>query len=232
MPNGSWQRKELPGPPFFEVRWASFRVYRTTLLLSDVAPPEILDNYGKMVRSQPFCTTALGLPFATLTSGCVPSNSVTSPLSRGTVFAVAVAEKSGMKTCTGPPSSTSLASSRLLLQWKMTLRSLLWSAAVEPPQGQGPGKAHATHASCPQKSQGSSASVYSRKGKFCDETNSTAGCPRSTSECPGLHAGKVCKVVDHGMQGCSSPGSGTPPPPPPPTGQKKRDKAKGQKEQD
>ena len=32
-----------------------------------------------------------------------------------------------------------------------------------------------------------------------------------------VHACKVCKALGHGLQNCSSPGSGTPPPPPPPT---------------
>ena len=54
MRDDSWQRKELPGPPSFVFWWASFRVCRTTLLLLDVAPPEILDNRGEMVRSQSF----------------------------------------------------------------------------------------------------------------------------------------------------------------------------------
>ena len=54
MPDGSRQRKELPGPPSFVCWWASFGVYRTTLLLLDVAPPEILDNFGGMVWSLSF----------------------------------------------------------------------------------------------------------------------------------------------------------------------------------
>ena len=33
LPDGSWQRKELPGPPSFDHWWASFRVLRTTFLL-------------------------------------------------------------------------------------------------------------------------------------------------------------------------------------------------------
>ena len=50
MPDGSWQRKELPGPHSFEFWWASFRVYRAIFLLLDAAPPEVLDNYGEMLR--------------------------------------------------------------------------------------------------------------------------------------------------------------------------------------
>ena len=52
MPDGSWQRKELPGPPIFEYWWAYFKIYCTTLLLLDAALPEILDNCGEMVKSQ------------------------------------------------------------------------------------------------------------------------------------------------------------------------------------
>ena len=51
MPDGSWLRKELPGPPSFDNWWASFGVYRTTLLLLEVTPG-ILDNFGEMVRGQ------------------------------------------------------------------------------------------------------------------------------------------------------------------------------------
>ena len=50
QPDGSWQKKELPGPPSFELWWQSWRVYRTTLLLVDAADPEHLDNYGEYIR--------------------------------------------------------------------------------------------------------------------------------------------------------------------------------------
>jgi hypothetical protein len=50
QPDGTWHRKELPGPPSFDHWWASFRVLRTIFLLLDIAPPELLDNYGEMLR--------------------------------------------------------------------------------------------------------------------------------------------------------------------------------------
>ena len=50
QPDGTWHRRELPGPPTFEHWWSSFRVLRTAYLLLDVAAPEILDNYGEMLR--------------------------------------------------------------------------------------------------------------------------------------------------------------------------------------
>jgi len=50
LPDGSWQRKELPGPHTFDHWWASFRVLRTTFLLLGTADTELLDNYGEMVR--------------------------------------------------------------------------------------------------------------------------------------------------------------------------------------
>jgi hypothetical protein len=50
QPDGTWHRKELPGPPSFEHWWSSFRVLRTIFLLLDIAPPELLDNYGEMLR--------------------------------------------------------------------------------------------------------------------------------------------------------------------------------------
>ena len=51
QPDGTWLRKELSGPPSFDHWWASFRVLRTVFLLLDIAPPELLDNYGELVRS-------------------------------------------------------------------------------------------------------------------------------------------------------------------------------------
>jgi len=50
LPDGSWQQRELPGPPTLEQWWASFRVLRTTYLLLGTVATEILGNYGEMVR--------------------------------------------------------------------------------------------------------------------------------------------------------------------------------------
>ena len=50
LPDGSWQRRELQGPPSFEHWWASFRVLRTTYLLLDAVATETLDNYGELIR--------------------------------------------------------------------------------------------------------------------------------------------------------------------------------------
>ena len=50
MPDGSWQKRELPGPPTFEHWWASFCVFRVALLLLKAVPPELLDNYADMVK--------------------------------------------------------------------------------------------------------------------------------------------------------------------------------------
>ena len=49
-PDGTWHRRELPGPPSFDHWWASFRVLRTAFLLMDLVEPETIDNYGEMVR--------------------------------------------------------------------------------------------------------------------------------------------------------------------------------------
>ena len=51
LPDGSWQRRELPGPPDFEHWWACYRVLRVIYLLLDIASPEVLDNYGELIRS-------------------------------------------------------------------------------------------------------------------------------------------------------------------------------------
>ena len=50
QPDGSWTRRELPGPPGFDQWWASFRVLKVIYLMLEVAAPEILDNYGEMLR--------------------------------------------------------------------------------------------------------------------------------------------------------------------------------------
>ena len=50
LPNGTWLRRDLPGPPTFEHWWSSFRVLRTTFLLLDAVDTELLDNYGELVR--------------------------------------------------------------------------------------------------------------------------------------------------------------------------------------
>ena len=49
-PDRTWQRRELPGPPSFEAWWASWRVFRTAMLLLRAADAELLDNYAEMVR--------------------------------------------------------------------------------------------------------------------------------------------------------------------------------------
>ena len=50
LPNGTWLRRELPGPPTLEYWWSSFRVLRTTFLLLGTVDTELLDNYGELVR--------------------------------------------------------------------------------------------------------------------------------------------------------------------------------------
>jgi hypothetical protein len=51
LPDGTWQKREMPGPPSFEVWWQSWRVLRTTLLLLNAADPEHLDNYAEHLRA-------------------------------------------------------------------------------------------------------------------------------------------------------------------------------------
>ena len=51
QPDGTWKRQELPGPPNFDYWWASYKVLRCIFLLLDVASPEMLDNYGELIRS-------------------------------------------------------------------------------------------------------------------------------------------------------------------------------------
>ena len=42
--------KELPGPPSYEAWWASFKPYRTALVMFDIADTEHLDNYAEFIK--------------------------------------------------------------------------------------------------------------------------------------------------------------------------------------
>ena len=50
LPDGSWQRRELPGPPNYAAWYSSWRVLRTALLLLDIASAEVFDQYADRVR--------------------------------------------------------------------------------------------------------------------------------------------------------------------------------------
>ena len=50
LPDGGWQRRELPGPSSFSQWWSAWRVLRTSLLLLEKVTPEILDRYGDTFR--------------------------------------------------------------------------------------------------------------------------------------------------------------------------------------
>lgn len=50
LPDGTRQRRELPGPPSYSAWCASWRVFRATLLLLDVASTDVLDQYADHVR--------------------------------------------------------------------------------------------------------------------------------------------------------------------------------------
>ena len=50
LPDGAWVRKELPGPPDLSAWWNSWRVLRTALLLLQQVSPEVLDQYGDLIR--------------------------------------------------------------------------------------------------------------------------------------------------------------------------------------
>ena len=49
-PDGSFKKVELPGPPDFEHWWRCWRVFRTTMLLLELAEPEHLDVYAESIR--------------------------------------------------------------------------------------------------------------------------------------------------------------------------------------
>eukprot|EP00435_Cladocopium_sp_Y103_P023871 s672_g5.t2 len=47
---GEWSKKELPGPSSYHSWYQSWRVYRTAMLLLEVADPERLDSYAETIR--------------------------------------------------------------------------------------------------------------------------------------------------------------------------------------
>ena len=75
---------------------------------------------------------------------------------------------------------------------KVALRNLLWIvASLELAWERRPWIAHAAPASTHGSPRSFRDPPFLRKGrKVCSEFNTTASCPRSTSDCPGLHAGK------------------------------------------
>jgi hypothetical protein len=48
--DGSYQRRELPGPPGFTAWWSSWRVFRSAMLLLELISMEVLDSYGELIR--------------------------------------------------------------------------------------------------------------------------------------------------------------------------------------
>ena len=50
LPDGTWQRQELPGPPNLSAWWASWRVFKTAMLLLEAVTPEVLEQYGDHIR--------------------------------------------------------------------------------------------------------------------------------------------------------------------------------------
>ena len=139
------------------------------------------------------CTTTLGSSFATLTCGCVPSS--------WSVCVGGVTHPSGPQAARrnydpAKPWITVFAMAVADKEW--------WNENLHRPASRQSRKQ-------PRKSQEPSRSVFSCKGRqFCDDLPPRR--LRSASECPDLHACKVCKGLDHGMQIDSSPGSCTPPP--------------------
>ena len=128
-------------------------------------------------------------------------------LSRGRLFAMAVANKEWWnENLQRPPSSTLLATRRRPQLLKMVYCTTCSGAQRRPNCLE-----ERDLGSLTRLMQASGKSKDSHKGrKFCDEFNSTAGCPQSTSECPDL-----CKALR-----LSLPGALVPPPPLPPTGKR------------
>ena len=206
MPDGFWSRQELPAPPSFQCWVGLFQGpphYALAVGRGSSCGPAQLRRHDqepvilvrrRLVRRSPRrradafrAVRAVAPTGITQPSGPPPARQITTLPSRGGQCSrwPSRTQSGGMRTCTSPPSSTLLASSWRPQPLKMVLHNLLWSAALpELPRGKGPGIACVAYASNHGSPRNLWTSLFLTVRKFCDEFNTTAGCPRS--ECFGV----------------------------------------------
>ena len=222
QPDGSWHRRELPGPPTWDHWWSSFRVLRTIYLLLDIAEPEILDNYGEMVRAfanlygpkawfvvytadvrmrsehfERLRRKEERLHEAALKSGATSLYNPAKPWKR--VFAAAIDDcKDWWESNLHRPALLYLTSLRTAAETVAdgTVQQLTdlprERSRIPPARDQ------------KQKWQDDQGGVYTKAGRrFCDAYNTTAGCSQG-NRCTDHHACKRCRLPGHGMHECSS----------------------------
>ena len=245
QPDGTWHRKELPGPPTFDHWWLSYRVLRTTTLLLEMAPPEHLDNYGEMVRT--FATkygpTCWWLVYqADVRMRSEHFERLRRAAERGTdpkikfdpakpwfsVYKMAINDKLWWDEHLHQDAVLFLTRVKSAAE---TADDGTVQPALQVQEGRGSGNSRRRSRSnhrpqrraegFPTDNQGN---VYTRGGtKFCDDYNSPRGCNRR--DCKYQHSCKLCRATNHGQHKCSqgkqgvvvlkSNPSASRPPPPP-----------------
>ena len=246
QPDGTWHRRELPGPPSWDHWWASFRVLRTAYLLLEVAAPEILDHYGELIRE--FATTygprAWFIVYtadirmrsehferirrreerkheAAVAAGTPSTFDVAKPWKA--VFAAALTEDNWWQDNLHRPALLFLTNIRTAAESVAdgTIQDLPVTAIPPRVRSRSP----------PRRQELHPPGVYTSKGRrFCDAYNSPGGCSRRQDQCRDHHACAKCKVPGHGAHECrpkavlkpNSSSSSVPPPPPAPGGRKHR----------
>ena len=218
QPDGTWHRKELPGPPSFEHWWSSFRVLRTAILLLDLAPPEHLDNYGEMVRTfaNQYGPQSWYLVYQADTRmrsehferlrrvaerGAYPGFD---PAKHWyTVFKLAIEDKLWWDEHLHRPAVLFLTSVK-------TAAQTMDDGTVQQhiPDGRGNGRRRSRsrkaaprggNRAFPSDNDGG---VYTRAGlKFCEDFNTSGGCNRQ--RCKYFHGCKKCRAPRHGEHNCT-----------------------------
>jgi hypothetical protein len=227
QPDGTWHRKELPGPPTFEHWWSSFRVLRVAYLLLDVAPPELLDNYGEMLRG--FSTLYGAQAWFIVYSADVRMRS--EQFDRVRRYAERDHDKAVQEGITThfDPSKPWHTIFRAAIEDKLWWDENLHRPAVlfltkvkSAPETindgtvqQLEGGEHSGHLRQRSRSRrrlqgtsdrghrrGSGGGTYTKKGhRFCDAFNTPAGC--SLPGCEDFHGCKKCKRTGHGIHQCN-----------------------------
>ena len=246
QPDGTWHRRELPGPPTFEHWWLSYRVLRTTTLLLEMAPPEHLDNYGEMVRT--FATkygpTCWWLVYqADVRMRSEHFERLRRAAERGTdpkikfnpakpwfnVYKMAIDAKLWWDEHLHQDAVLFLTRVKTAAE---TMDDGTVQPALQAQEGLGAGNTRRRSRSNPRPRQRAEAfptdsqgNVYTRGGvAFCNDYNTPKGCNRKG--CRYQHSCKLCRGTNHGQHKCSQgkrvdlrPNSGAqrhPPPPPVP----------------
>ena len=248
QPDGTWHKRELPGPPSWDHWWASYRVLRTAFLLLEVADPEILDNYGELIRS--FVTTYGARAWFIVYNADIRMRSEHFDRIRRrkereheaavvalipstydpakpwkAVFAAALTEDNWWQDNLHRPALL------FLTQQRSAAETVADGTVQDLPVNVVPARERsrsiprrATRDGQPRGAQSDGGSFTKNGKRFCDGYNSPAGC-RRRDRCNDFHGCKKCRNSGHGAHECrpkvilkDNASSSLPPPPPAPGG--------------